>query len=509
MNAGRPGPADSRLGIADMLLLIIFMIGIYTGYTIQISARIPFPSAPSGVAGLLLLWRRRDDIQPAQFGALLFVILLYVGSILSATDIAHLGKRFTGLVQVTYSLVISYALFLTVVRANRNQIAHLFLGFCLVILIGCLLEDYAGLRPISDAFRHAVYKALNVYDADLRDEILYGRIRPKLFTSEPSAVTFAYTLFGFAWLMTTRTRLAPLKYLVLMALGIVVMPGPTLLLMIPLLIPYQLLRARSWSPAFFRMILVLIFAMVALVAFDILGHSVFSERMRDITQGNDASFFYRVTGPALVARNVMLHFPFAGAGLTGETFIANEVANVYMRSAAFSSAWDISDTASVLTNYFWLHWIYLGLVWGTIVLLGLTLWLKLLGVPSVPFCWMVWAVLGQASGAYVGPKTWTVLLLSGACAILADRDAVRTTLFPAVPYPRPYLRSDKRRRPAPVLPQPQWRRRGARNGVRAPRIVRDRCSLRAGRSGASGGGCAAEPGAECGRFRRRRRRPHR
>ena len=461
MTAGRPTPADSRLGVADMLLLIVFMIGIYTGYTVQISTRIPFPSAPSGFAGLILLWRRRDDIVPAQFGALLFVIALYVGSIFSATDIAHLGKRFTGLIQVTYSLVIGYALFLTILRANRNQIAHLFLGFCVVILIGCLLEDYAGLRPISDAFRHTVYKAIDVYDADLRDQILYGRIRPKLFTSEPSAVTFAYTLFGFAWLMTTRTRFAPLKYLVLMTLGIVVMPGPTLLLMIPLLVPYQLLRARTWSPAFARMILVLVFAVVAFVAFDILGHSVFSERMRDITQGNDASFFYRVTGPALVARNVILHFPFAGAGLTGEQFIANEVANVYMRSAAFSSAWDISDTASVLTNYFWLHWIYLGLVWGTIVLLGLTLWLKLLRVPSVPFCWMVWIVLGQASGAYVGPKTWTVLLLSGACAVLADRDAVRAALFPRFPYPRPYLRSDKRRRPAALLPQPQWRRHGA------------------------------------------------
>ena len=461
MTAGRPGPADSRLGIIDILLLIVFMIGIYTGYTIQISTRIPFPSAPSGIAGLFLLWRRRDDIEPAQLGALLFVILLYVGSIFSATDIAHLGKRFTGLVQITYSLIISYALFLTVLRAKRAQIAHLFLALGVVILIGCLLEDYAGLRPISDAFRHAVYKALNVYDADLRDQILYGRIRPKLFTSEPSAVTFSYTLFGFVWLMTTRTRFAPLKYLILMTAGIVVMPGPTLLLMIPLLIPYQLLRARSWSPAFVRMILVLIFAVIALVAFDILGHSVFAERMRDITQGNDASFFYRVTGPALVARNVILHYPFAGAGLTGETFIANEVANVYMRSAAFSSAWDISDTSSVLTNYFWLHWIYLGFVWGTIVLLGLCLWLKLLRVPSVPFCWMVWALLGQASGAYVGPKTWTVLLLSGACAILADRDAVRAALVPAVPYPRPYLRSDKRRRPVPSLPQPQWRRHGA------------------------------------------------
>ncbi|MGH7014670.1 MAG: hypothetical protein ACREEL_11055 [Stellaceae bacterium] len=444
-----------------MLLLIVFMIGIYTGYTLQISTRIPFPSAPSGVAGMFLLWRRRNDIVPAHLAALLFVVLLYVGSIFSATDLAHLGKRFTGLIQITYSLVISYALFLTVLRASRNQIAHLFLGFCIVIFIGCLLEDYAGLRPISDAVRHAIYKALNVYDADLRDQVLYGRIRPKLFTSEPSAVTFAYTLFSFSWLMVTRTRFAPLKYLVLMVLGIVVMPGPTLLLMIPLLVPYQLLRARTWSPAFVRMALLVFFSIVALAVFDWLGHSIFSTRMQNIASGNDASFFYRVTGPALVARNVIEHYPFAGAGLTGEQFIANEVANVYMRSAAFSSAWDISDTSSVLTNYFWLHWIYLGLVWGTVILAGLSLWLKVLGVPSVPFCWMVWVGLGQASGAYVGPKTWTVLLLSGACAILADRDAVRAALMPAFPYPRPYLRSAKGLRPRPLLPQPQWRRRGA------------------------------------------------
>src|SRR5215469_2022340 len=461
LTAGPPGPADSRLGVADMLLLIVFMIGIYSGYTIQISTRIPFPSAPSGVAGVLLLWRRRDDIVPAHLATLLLVILLYIGSIFSATNLIHLSKRFTGFVQITYSLVIGYALFLTILRANRDQIARLFLGFCLVILVGCLLEDYAGLRPISDAFRHEVYKAINVYDADLRDEILYGHIRPKLFTSEPSAVTFAYTLFGFAWLVVTRARFPILKYLLLMVLGIAVMPGPTLLLMIPLLIPYQLLHMRTWTPGFLRFGLLFVFGVIAVLAFDWIGHSVFSERMRDIAQGNDASFFYRVTGPALVARSVIEHYPFAGAGLTGEQFIANEVANVYMRSAAFSSAWDISDTASVLTNYFWQHWIYLGLVWGSIVLLGLSLWLKVWGVPSLPFCWMVWAALGQASGAYVGPKTWTVLLLSGACAILADRDAVRAMLMPTFPYPRPYRRSDKRRRLTALSPQPQWRQHGA------------------------------------------------
>lgn len=451
MTVGRPSPAESRLSAVDMVLLVVFMLGIYTGYTIQITARIPFPSAPSGVAGMFLLWRRRNDIVPAHLAALLLVIVLYVGSILSATDIAHLGKRFTGLIQITYSLVIGYALFLTILRARREQIAHLFLGFCIVIFVGCLLEDYAGLRPTSDAVRHAIYKSVDIYDADLRDELLYGRIRPKLFTSEPSAVTFAYTLFSFAWLMVTRTRWAPAKYLAMMALGIFAMPGPTLLLMIPLLVPYQLLRARSWSPAFVRMGLLAVFASVVVVVFYWLGHTVFSARMHEIANGDDPSFFYRVTGPALVARNVIEHYPFAGAGLTGEQFIANEVANVYMRSAAFSSAWDISNTASVLTNYFWLHWIYLGLVWGTLVIAGLSLWLKVLGVPSVPFCWMVWFGLGQASGAYVGPKTWTVLLLSAGCAILADRDWVRAALTPAVPYPRPYLRA-KPLAPEPALP---------------------------------------------------------
>src|SRR5487761_1428557 len=271
VTADPSAPADSRIGIVDMLLLILFMIGIYTHYTLQVSAKIPFPSAPSGVAGMFLLWRRRNDIVPAHLAALLFVVSLYVGSILSANDLSHVGKRFTGLVQITYSLVIGYALFLTIVRANRNQIAHLFLGFCVVILIGCLLEDYAGLRPISDAVRHAIYKAVDVYDADLRDQVLYGRIRPKLFTSEPSAVTFAFTLFSFSWLMVTRTRWAPLKYLVLMTLGIFVMPGPTLLLMIPLLVPYQLLRARSWSPGFVRMALLAVFAIITVAVFYVLG----------------------------------------------------------------------------------------------------------------------------------------------------------------------------------------------------------------------------------------------
>ena len=52
-----------------------------------------------------------------------------------------------------------------------------------------------------------------------------------------------------------------------------------------------------------------------------------------------------------------------------------------------------------------------------------TLWLWVLGVPSAAFCWMVWAILGQASGAYVGPACWAVLFLAGAAAVLHQRPA--------------------------------------------------------------------------------------
>jgi hypothetical protein len=34
---------------------------------------------------------------------------------------------------------------------------------------------------------------------------------------------------------------------------------------------------------------------------------------------------------------------------------------------------------------------------------------------------MVWAILGQAAGAYVGPTCWAVLFLMGAAAILHQR----------------------------------------------------------------------------------------
>jgi hypothetical protein len=413
----------SRFDWLDMALICLFMIGMYTNYTIQLSAKVPFPSAPAGVAGIILLWRRRDQIKPTAFAAFIAVVLLYLLSILSAPDIRFLPRRTNGLIQLTYSLTIGYALFLTVTQASHRQIAGLLLGFALVILVGCLLEGHAGLRPLSDAVRNVLYSQ-GIYENDMRDVLFYHRVRPKFFASEPSSVTFCYTLFTFLWMVVSPWRWKLVAYVGLFGLGLFAMPGPTLLLMLLLIFPYMLFLAsrRAGRLDVGRLLLVTGIATIFAGAFVVLAQSLFAARLEAVTSGDDPSFFYRVQGPALAGLDVIAHYPFTGAGLSGDPFIEKEITNAYLRSPFYSGGWQVVSPATELViNYFWLHWIYLGLVWGLILMAALTVWLRVLGVPSLAFCWMVWAILGQASGAYVGPTCWAVLFLAGAAAVLHQR----------------------------------------------------------------------------------------
>lgn len=436
--------SGKRLDAIDTALVVLYLLGLYLGVSLQVTSKIPLTCAPSGAAGLIMLWRKRDRIQPEHLSALMVVVTIYLGSTLFASDFSFLGKRFTGLLQLAYSLVIAYAMFLTLVDSERDQIATILLAFCLVIIVGCLLETYGGLRPISDKVREHLYDAGVVYDGDRRDEVLYGRIRPKLFTSEPSAVTFAYTHFASVWLIVSRWRYKLAAYAGLVGLALFVLPGPTLVLMMLLVVPYLVFLSgvRPGRSQTKRMIgAAALSSIVVLVAF-VLGTTFFAARIAQMQHGDDASFFYRFTGPMLVALDMFRHHPWAGSGLTGEPYIADRVLNVYMNSGSFSSAWRIPKVGDVLTNYFWLHWIYLGLVWGVATLVGLSWWLRKLGTPSILFCWITWIVLGQASGSYVGPKTWAVLLIAAAASILHVRDT-RAAESRAVPLP---------------LFQPRWRR---------------------------------------------------
>jgi hypothetical protein len=117
LEAERIDPARTgvlRAGWLDMVLICLFLLGLYSNYTIQIATNVRFPSAPSGVAGMILLWRRRNQISAISLGGLVGVLLLFLISILCATNINYLARRTNGLIQLSYSIVIGYAVFLTV-----------------------------------------------------------------------------------------------------------------------------------------------------------------------------------------------------------------------------------------------------------------------------------------------------------------------------------------------------------------------------------------------------------
>lgn len=459
--AAPSAPAAARrigsLTWVDFALVTLFLVGLYTNYTIMVTQKVPFPSVPSGVAGILLLWRRRDLITARALAAFLGVLALLVASILVASDISWLSRRTNGLIQLTYSLTIGYAVFLTLTLATRRQAARLFLVFALVILVGCLLEAYAGLRPVSDKVRTILY-AKGVYENDIRDVLFYSRVRPKFFASEPASVTFCYTLFLFLWLVISPSRWKLPVYFVLVGAGLFAMPGPTLLLLLLLLLPYMLflVSRRNGRLDVGRFILVALGAIVFVVAFVFLAKTLFPQRLEAVTSGNDPSFFYRVQGPAIAGIEIMSRYPIAGAGLTGEPFVEREITNLYVRSRYYSSGWQVvSPATELLINYFWLHWIYFGLVWGVVIMAGVTVWLRVLGVVSPGFCWMVWAILGQASGAYVGPTCWAVVFLAAAATILHERQegaAGRRARPVAWRPPLVSARAALRRRPQVMLP---------------------------------------------------------
>ncbi|MGE0152920.1 MAG: hypothetical protein AB7R90_09900 [Reyranellaceae bacterium] len=404
------GGTERTITWVDYGLVFLVCLGIYLEVAVYLSPTVPIPSVLAGAAGLVLMWRRRDDFTARQLAAFMGVLLVLAVSCIAAPDWRYLPKRTTGLVQIAYSLVIAFALFLTLARAERRVIAGLFLAISLAILIGARLEEIPAVRAISDGARHVLYRS-GIYESDLRDLIFYGKVRPKFFTSEPSAVTFAFSLFSLAWFLASDSRYRLLVFAGLVAASQLIIPGPTTLIGgVAGGLAYFLLPSRPGERKVNRPLLVVV-AGLAIVALAIAASHLYAERIDSILTGRDPSFFYRVIGPALLALEVVVEHPLTGVGLTSEDFAADLAMNVFVQSPNYSSSWRFDKFSSVLTNYFWLHWIYLGPVFGVLMVAAVTLWLRSLGVAALAYCWIVWVLFGQASGAYVGPKTWIVMML--------------------------------------------------------------------------------------------------
>lgn len=437
----------SHATVADQILVGLYLLGIYLGISLHLPGGVPVPQVVAGVAGMALLLKNAPRVTTRHLVALITVLVIGVLSVLTAPEYQYLGERFKGFVQFTYSLLIGYGFFLAAHRLTRRWLAGFLLSFCGVILIGCLLESTVpAFKAASDAFRGLVFEA-GVYDADIRDQMLYGMVRPKLFTSEPSFVSFAYTLFAFGWYVVSRLPGKTFIYIGMLMAGYLLLKGPTLVLGVGLVAVHEVLLASRTGAVGSRRLnmsrasLATLVSAVLAVAGLIVAMQLFQTRVENILAGYDPSFFARIIAPPIIAFDVIGDHPLTGVGLTGWEYIEGMVQQLYATTRWLAMDTGFESAAHAITNYFWLHWIFLGLLWGIAVLIAMSWYLTRIGVPSVLFCWAVWTVFGQAAGGYVDPRTWTVLALAAAISVVYEREAAaeasRRPLYPAAQRPAP------------------------------------------------------------------------
>ena len=438
----------------DGFLCLVFLVGLYLGIALPLPGGIPLPSVLAGVAGLLLLSKNMGELRSAHVLAGGSALSIAVLSILASGEISLLGEKFKGFVQLTYSILMAFGFFLAARHFSRAGFARIFLALTLAILIGSALETaFPAVRAISDGFRGTVFDS-GVYAADQRDLSLYGRIRPKLFTSEPSFIAFGYTLFAFCWYVLSRQVGKVVMYLALLGLGYFLIRGPTILFGVALVPVYEIFLASRRRMASGQKQLDVCRAAIAAIATcllvaigAILGWEVLSPRIDGILSGRDPSFFARIMAPAIIAGDVLTEHPFAGVGLTGWEALEAKVVHLYATTEYLAYDVQFDGASQSLTNYFWALWIFMGLFWGTAFVVAISCLLRSLGVPSLAFCWSVWIVFGQAAGGFVSPRTWAVMALAALVSVLHEKHQRR----PGLARPR---------RPAPMephfaLPAPQ------------------------------------------------------
>jgi hypothetical protein len=85
------------------------------------------------------------------------------------------------------------------------QIAGLFLACSLVLLVGCLLETYGGLRPVSDAARRILYHR-GFYEADLPRLAVLRVDPPEILRVRTIQRHLLLHVFTFLWLVVSSSR---------------------------------------------------------------------------------------------------------------------------------------------------------------------------------------------------------------------------------------------------------------------------------------------------------------
>jgi hypothetical protein len=399
---------------AGRILSLIYLAGIYTNVHLYIGGNLVVPTYWAGFAGAALLIINIRKVEITHFLPLTWLLLIAWFSMAVHGIDNFTMERVKGFLQLSYSIILSYALFLELSGWRRSDLRKLFYAISLALIFGCLLENHTALKEVSDAFRHSVFSEY-LYEASSRDAQLFGRDRPKLFTAEPSFVGVSILFFLSTWVSLSRPGLLTyLQAVALCSLAIYATGSPFLILFfIPILPVIHLLLfeggieglAQNLSRRKIIAYILLLLGCLAVVT--IAGTTLLAPRLQAAIAGGGSAAI-RLLAPPLITLDALQEDLLWGMGIAAKEAFEHITFDRLYYQFNVTYLKDMDNVADFITNAFWLHWIYFGLLGGCLVVAALYRLMSGLGVRHRLYSFTMIAIYGQTMGGYVNLKFWSI-----------------------------------------------------------------------------------------------------
>lgn len=410
-----------------VFLLLVSLIGLYTGLHLYAGELIAFPFVLPNLIGMaaFVYHIRERRFLPAITTVVLLVLFALAGVILAAIN-GYLIEAIGKYSQLMFSIFAGYGLSILIVQIERERLRKLLACIAWGILIVAFAEVYLGLFDIMTQINSVLYswRPQGFYTATERDIALWGQIRPLVFSTEPSLVGIWGSVLMVSATILDRSA-SWKRYLILIfyvgALVFVVRSGTVMAILLSYLAATMLYK-RDYL---FKQAMLLLGALG--LAF-LLNFTSTLTVMGRYLQGT--SFFARFTAPFQTTLEMLDRSPFFGLGLGNDELLRQITFDVWAREGMLVRAAHYVEAHGLngmLTNNFFWIWINLGLFGGLVLLLLVFKLVRHLG--HFPAAVVLMSTLGtwMTVGGFVDMRTWFFFYLFTACAACAQRKEFNAT----------------------------------------------------------------------------------
>ena len=438
-NASWPMLTASAIGVAKCgresllnvkpwpIVTVLAIVGFYVSLDVGMTGAI-VPNVLGAPFGLILLFVhfRRITPGPSIMIGLLGLYYLFAG-IMGAVLVGGGLKLVLPSAQYMYSVVTAYGVYLDLTCWSKKDVNRLFGVMSIFIVAGCYLEVYTPLKGVFNAMQwiHDFVRSDNLARANtFRDLLLYGQVRPRLFTSEASFVSTNFGIFGAIWVLTLKqvTSRDALRGGALLLAALFVIRSPFVILPVLILIADILFnRDRNRGRIVLVAAEVFLFSVVAIAAVIVVSFlfvQFFGQRVGSAQRGSDWSVIARTYGAIVAGWNVALEYPIFGAGpgnfaaiapIQSQTYIDFHVPEYVVRGELLSKTLNNGIGAALA---------FFGFIGGFVYfVLSAKLWKSLGPAVSYSFIVIIMVVVSMTAGNIYSPKSvWPQFLIFGALA---------------------------------------------------------------------------------------------